>query len=190
MVAKTSAVVRDYIVRNPSASNNEVAQQTGASLRTVTYARGELRRLGIGKPAYGDRGQSAKPAGTVLAPEGEYEVQTHADLKAAVEADLRGESGDDSELPEFTIPALKKSLWRVMHRNSDDRVVVAAASALARIQSDIDARPLGPGAPMTKADVKVRLKRILSAVGLNLVSEVLEEMIAEAPTPPTEVSAP
>jgi len=185
MVANQIALARDYIVRNPKATNYEVARETGCSLRTVTSARAELRRLGLVAPAFGDRGQSHRRDEAARenssSPSEPFDIDTAADLNAAVEAErARGKEADD-DLGEMTPAELKKMLWRVVKRNTDDRVVVAAASALGRIQADLEARPLGPGNPMTKADAKARLKMLFNACGLPLVLEVLEEMAGVTP---------
>lgn len=189
MVATPIVVARDYIVRNPNASNVEVAKETGASLRTVSSARKELREMGLVKPAYGDRGQSGPPVAPSVLPDSTrdvMDVQSHADLTAAVEAELNRKADEALASGEFNVAELKKILWKVMHRNTDDRIVVAAASALARIQAEADSRPLGPGKPMTRTEAKARLKMLLQACGISLVTEVLNEWIAESqPAPGT-----
>lgn len=174
--------VREYILLHPACKNAEVMDALGVSMRTVSNVRAELRAQGM-PPAWGDRkNQPAKKVNAeqaiVRATEGTFDVQTTADLNKAVGLELEREAAAnaaaDADLGpdgEVDIAKLKRVLWRVVHRNTDDRVVVAAASALARIQQEANARPLGPQKPVTKADVLARLDLLHRPLGIGLVFE-------------------
>jgi hypothetical protein len=176
--------VREYILLHPAAKNAEVMNELGVSMRTVSNVRAELRAQGM-PPAWGDRKNKPKvnPEKAIAhATEGTFDVATTADLNKAVGFELEREAAakaaadaqTDSELGpdgEIDIGKLKKVLWRVVRRNTDDRIVVAAASALARIQQEANQRPLGPQKPMTKADALGRLSMVFKPVGIALVFE-------------------
>lgn len=173
--------VREYILLHPTAKNAEVMNALGVSMRTVSNVRAELRAQGM-PPAWGDRKNKRVNAQQTIAraTEGTFDVQTTADLNKAVGLELEREAAAnaaaDAELGpdgEVDIAKLKKVLWRVVHRNSDDRIVVAAASALARIQQEANARPLGPQKPVTKTDALDRLSMLFRPVGIGLVFEAM-----------------
>lgn len=183
---KLKLQVREYILLHPQAKNAEVMDALGVSMRTVSNVRADLRAQGM-PPAWGDR--KTKPAKKVnaqqtiaAATEGTFDVQTTADLNKVVGLELEREAAAnaaaDAELGpdgEVDIAKLKRVLWRVVHRNVDDRIVVAAASALARIQQEADARPLGPQKPMSKDEARARLKMLFLPVGIKLVFEAMLE---------------
>jgi hypothetical protein len=153
----------------------------GVSMRTVSNVRAGLRAEGM-PPAWGDRkNKTVVPAVAIQkATEGTFDVQTTSDLNKAVGLELEREAAAnaaaDAELGpdgEVDIPKLKRVLWRVVYRNTDDRIVVAAASALARIQQEADARPVGPQKPVTKSEVLDRLSMLFRPVGIAYVFEAM-----------------
>lgn len=188
---KVRALARDYILAHPDANNAEVMEAVPCSMRTVTNARAELRAQGMGKQAFGDRRHHPKvnPVTAVnRATEGTFDTQTTADLNSAVAKELARErlanEAADAELGpdgEIDLAKLKRVLWRVVYRNTDDRIVVAAASAVARIQQEANARPLGAGKPMTRAEAIERLILMFRAVGATIVIEALNKWMGKGP---------
>lgn len=177
---------REFLIAYPTATNNQVMDAVPCSMRTVSHARAEIRRA-AGVVPYGDRRHSPKKivnaTETVTkATEGVFDTQTTSDLNSAVETELVREAAAnaaaDADLGidgEIDLGKLKRMLWRVVHRNADDRIVVAAASALARIQQEASARALGPGKPLTKREAKDRLLMLFKAVGIDVVVETINE---------------
>ena len=176
--------VREYILLHPNAKNAEIMDKLGVSMRTVSNVRAELRAQGM-PPAWGDRKtippKKVNATETVArATEGTFDVQTTADLNKAVGIELEREAAAnaaaDAELGpdgEIDISKLKRILWRVANRNVDDRIVVAAASALARIQAEANARPPGPQKPMTRGEAFSRLSMLFHPIGIKDVFEAV-----------------
>lgn len=185
---------KEYLLLHPTASDHEVMVAMNVSMKTVSNARHELVSLGKIPPSAYDRKtvkRTVRPAEAISkATEGTFDVKTTADLNAAVDEELRKRAEDITGIEgEVDIGKLKRVLWKVVHRNLDDRIVVAAASALARIQQEADARPLGPGKPLTKADAIDRLIMLFKACGVNLVVEALNTWIGkDTPNAQTEAA--
>lgn len=182
------ARAKTYLLNHPGASNAQVCTSCHVSIRTVTNARAELLSENLIPPAYGDnKSKKVNAAETIEAASSDvFDVKTTSDLNKAVAEEMAKEAirhaaadaAADAELTatgEIDVAKLKKVLWRVVHRNTDDRIVVAAASALARIQQEANARPLGPGKPMTRSEAKSRLLMLLKACGIDLVVETINE---------------
>lgn len=166
------ARAREYLIAHPGAPTREVAQAVGCSPRTVASARGDLRFKGLAGPAYGDRRTKVvKPAEAIeKAADGVLDVQTTADLNKVVADEL---AKDDASLGEVDMEKLKRVLWRVVNRNADDRIVVAAAGTLARIKQETDARPLGVSKPMTEAAAIDRLSMLFKPLDLPIVFKAM-----------------
>lgn len=166
--------VRQYLLEHPEAKNTDVMLALGVSQRTVSTVRAELRDEG-GVPAAGDKRHASPrvdPAAAVTgAAAGAFDVQTTSDLNRAVGASIG--DGDFNEDGTIDILKLKRALWRIVRTNRDDRIVVAAAGTLARIQQEANSRPLGPGKPLTRDDAVARLIALFKAVGINVVLEAI-----------------
>ena len=178
---------KQYLLTHPNATNRDVREACSVSTRTVTNARADLIAENLAPPAWGDHkkpGEGTKLVNPIAAVESVskdvFDVKTTSDLNAEVAKELAREQAmnaqADAELTpdgEIDVAKLKKVLWRVVYRNTDDRIVVAAASALARIQAEAQQRAPGPGKPMTEIEAIDRLLMVLNAVGANIVMKTL-----------------
>lgn len=165
-----------YLLTSPSASNVQVAVGAKCSQRTVSYARSELVAEGKLDPAFGDRTRT-KSASEVMASATEgtpFEVENSADLAKRVDEEKKRKKNpvdvdleDDDDDIDFV--RLKRILYRISTRDPDNRVRTQAIWTLTRIQQEVESRPLGPGAPMTRAGAIDRLVMLFKMVGPDIV---------------------
>lgn len=194
------SAAKEYLKLNPKATNAEVMEAIDCSLRTVSYARSDLAAEGIERKGSGDRRPRRVNAQAAItaATSDTFDVATTADLNKAVGQELTKEAAReerekkreaaanaaaDAELGpdgDVDVNKLKRVLWRVVYRNTDDRVVVAAASAIARIQAEASERTKGAGKPLTRKDAVDRLVMMFEATGIKLVIEAIQQWIGLA----------
>lgn len=174
---------KEYLLKHPGATNEEVRTAAMVSGRTVSTARAQLVEENLIPPAWGDHKKGGRKVNMAQALEDpDTDIKTTKDLNAELEKELAREAAAnaaaDAELGEdgeVDVQKLKRKLWQIVYRNRDDRIVVAAASAISRIQIEQSARALGPGKPMTEASALDRLKMIFEPVGPRLILKAFVE---------------
>lgn len=191
MATRERERAKEYLLANPTATNRDAAAAVGCSPRTIGYARAELVNAGLIPPAWGDHKSDANrrqvrvsadtlPQVVEPPPEGTpFDTQSTVDLNAAISKQLTEGAQyrmhlDDIDTEEIDIEKLKRILWRIARTEPDNRIRTSAIWTLTRIQQDINARPLGPGVPRTKADIIDRFLQLFEGVGPAVVIEAMQ----------------
>lgn len=173
----------EYLLANPHASNETVAQATGASIRTVNTARQTLVARGMIQRSYFDRqprvGEAPlnvyeDPPATPTGPVGEAPVapvETEStrklrELEARLSRDLGEPLTPDDMRRRFA------GIARWAQTTGEYALEIQAIQAHARLDAQLGARDrLGPGPPLTREAKVVRLSPLMEACGASIVAE-------------------
>lgn len=183
MAVKPLQLAKEYLIANPSASNETVVAALGISPRTVSTARQALVQMGLLPRSFYDRrnGPGASPEesgapdgppmgsppGPSVAVEG---VQTLAKIEEALKKDL-----GEPLTPENSRKRLS-AIARKCAELGEYNLEISAIQALARLDAQLGARDrLGPGPPLSEEAKTHRIALLLEAVGPKITAKALVE---------------
>jgi hypothetical protein len=190
-----SVRVRKYWTANPTATNSQVINITGASSRTVSavrqelVAKGILGPSGIGRPSSFDHSKLLSAAEKDQA---EQLVAYHTERDAQYAHEGIAEPNDESErqaredveeveavlerqLQDMAPEEVRHEMVKLLrNRNTPPPVRVSAAALLEKMRTE-SADDLGPGIPLTYGDAKHRLTLMMQACGPEMVIECVQE---------------
>lgn len=194
-------VAREFILRNPTISNEAAVKATGLSERIISKARKELRSLGFAHPLPSDHRSNDTPSieepTRLPADPDKLATQGMAQLMEMVDEETKRQDATELEPPE-----MRKILARIARApNSPPQVRIAAVTAKTKLDAETaDRHSLGPGPPLTREDAIVRLALLLEACGPDIAAEAMERAFsikeadvsvdAVSPIPSTQESAP
>lgn len=172
------ATVKAYIMAHPFATNSEIIKATACSQKTISTARGELRKEGFAPRLNADRRSRPFPLegapdptpATPATPEvPEIIAQTTKQVFEMLDA---ADPGD-----EWTIPQQRQWLMRLVKNVNEPYQLRMAAlvqyNKLSENTSERDA--LGPGAPLNDKERIMRLSLLMRACGPKLTLRAYEE---------------
>lgn len=161
--AKIQQVLRALMLADPHLSNVEIQRQTGASTRTVTYARASLRREGLLPDSRKSTQNPENLPTETLSPE---------DLKRLEKAEnIDDELGDDDQIRLKIVRSVQRM---ALNPKLAPDTRLSASQIWVKLKDVSKEEELGPGAPRTEAEVIDRLLRIFEAVGHRTVLKALE----------------
>jgi hypothetical protein len=167
-----------YLIEHPESRDSEVARNTGVDPVTVGRARKGLIDEGVLAPQTkrrataprAKRGPAADP-NTLL---------TDADLR-----DLETGAIDDEDTRKRILGSLRKIAFAP---GMNYETAMNAMSLWIKLKDQASTKELGPGSPVTYADAKARLLRLMKAVGFELVFECFQELFVPKEAPDVQHS--
>ena len=181
-VSHAHQLAKEYLLANPTASNEEVVKALGVSPRAVSSARSVLVNLGYMQRNFYDRrhrpcGPTTEGAQPSPAPPGPIETTQPLTLMGG--GDLQTlESAITKDLgPALTTEQMRQrysAIARWAGTNKEFTLEISAMQALGRLDAQSGARDkLGPGVPLTRTDKVERVGLILEATGPSIAAESL-----------------
>ena len=173
---RNSQFAVEYLLGNPTATNEEAVKATGCSSRSISRARAMLVATGQLTRSYFDR--QHRSLGPIQDPPLSPAEGSPDDLlpvasprdPSALERALRDDHG-----PALTSEQMKQrysAIARFASKTGEFTLEIQAMQALGRLDSQTGARDrLGPGVPHTREDRRDRVVPILQAAGPSIVSE-------------------
>jgi len=162
--------VRNFFTANPNATNTEAINVTGASQRTVSAVRNQMRSEGEMAPALGVGRPPNRPEGItedIIPPDEEFRQERDARQEIEAVSDLN--------LEDMTPEEVRHEMVRLLRSKSTPPPVRVSAAALLEKMRTESGDELGPGDPLTYEDAKVRLTLLMKACGAQLVIECVQE---------------
>lgn len=172
--------IRQYLLRNPHASNDEIAEKLYCALSSVSNVRKELIRAGLVEPSHRHRRSAVPNKGS----------GTSALIQRIMNKDVEDEERPGlrelnfllkKEMPQgdvddVTPEEYKKVLSRIIRRpDISAQVIVAAGNAKLKVDEYLaDKKDLGPGSPITEEDAIVRLSLLMQACGRTITLKALK----------------
>jgi len=188
--ARALQLAKEYLMKHPSASTDEIAKNLGISPRSVTSARKVLVSMGLMARSPFDH--KSKKTGQIVAvdgnpgeimdkmvataPNGPNEAPrlplTPARELADIESAINRQSGEPLTTDEIRRRYSRIARWAAT--NSEWTLEISAITALAKLDQQLGARnALGPGPALTRPEKVRRGGAIIDALGPSMAAEAV-----------------
>ena len=172
--------VKDYLLRNPNATNVQASNACGASIRTVSMARKELTTLTM-IPQNPNDHMPTLYEGKDPPKELDPDIMEVASTKSLMERVQKEINDDVTDISDMDPREMKRILSKIARSRVEHPTVrIAAIREKNRLDFETqDRHELGPGVPLTREGAVDRITLLMEAVCLDIIHEALEKMISK-----------